>query len=164
MTAVQGSGFAVRASEALWLSTFMGRSGDGVIASAYRQLYSTMAEAEMVADQWWSSLPPSAVENEARLRPRIVEIKTTTLPSHLASGDCECFCFDARTLAEKKELRLAFEKSVSEASAKGESYDALYTAYLTGEDTSRVYPNALLPDTGGRKGRWKIVVEFEPES
>jgi len=161
---IEENGFAVRVGKELWISTYRTKSEERVLASAYRQLYATKDEADLVRGAWMNGVPPAATEDQARLDPRVVEIKTTMLPSHLASGDCECFCFDARTLAEKKELRLAFEKSVSEASAKGESYDALYTAYLTGEDTSRVYPNALLPDTGGRKGRWKIVVEFEPES
>ena len=161
---IEENGFAVRVGKELWISTYRTKSEERVLASAYQQLYVTRDEADQVRTAWMKGAPPAATEDQARLDPRVVEIKTTMLPSHLASGDCECFCFDARTLAEKKELRLAFEKSVSEASAKGESYDALYTAYLTGEDTSRVYPNALLPDTGGRKGRWKIVVEFEPES
>lgn len=83
--------------------------------------------------------------------------KKTVLDGYYASGDCECFCFDKRT----------FEQAMQETS---EACDRLATcgdrecAWADPDEGNRVYPDALLPDHGRRRGRWTIVVTFEPES
>lgn len=69
-----------------------------------------------------------------------------------ASGDCECFCFDKRTVEQKQadqslNLRERCEK----------------------DDEARIYPNDLLPEeiaySNEEKtfGRWRITIEFWPE-
>ena len=72
--------------------------------------------------------------------------KSTVLDGYCASGDCECFCFDKRTSEEvQKDAGLEVEQRVAR------------------DDECRVYPNDILPDTGHRRGRWVITVEFIPE-
>lgn len=76
--------------------------------------------------------------------------KITILDGHYASGDWECFCFDTHIgpLVHENMLRRG---------ADGDGSD-------DPEPDCRTYPTALIPDEArGRKGRWTITVEFEPE-
>jgi hypothetical protein len=73
--------------------------------------------------------------------------KVTVLDGYCASGDCECFCFDKRSWEEQAQERsLPTEQRVER------------------HDECRVYPNDILPDTGKKRGRWVITVEFTPET
>lgn len=73
-------------------------------------------------------------------------VKVTVLDGYCESGDYECFCFDKRTWPERqREDTDDIEQRVAR------------------NDECRVYPNALLPETDHKRGRWVITVEFTPE-
>ena len=70
--------------------------------------------------------------------------KVTELDGYYATGDWEAFVFDRHP-------------GPIEHRADPSTKDTW--------DECRVYPNELLPEgTEGRKGRWTITIEFEPES
>ena len=77
-------------------------------------------------------------------------LRTSTLTGYRASGDGECFCFDARTRAMRDE---PFDENGSHAAYRAAAEDA----------ACLVYPCDLLPETGDQRGTWTITVAFTPE-
>ena len=86
--------------------------------------------------------------------------KTTVLEGHYATGDCEAFVWDTHPNPEyhSEEWNKWWDAH------RGDPIDE-DTPIPEGllDDACRVYPDALMPDgVKGRKGRWRITIEFEP--
>lgn len=80
-----------------------------------------------------------------------------------ASGDCECFCFDRRTVAE--------DERDSSLGKDGDFWSREnLEERMRRDDEARIYPDALLPEeakvgpcgVSARRGRYRITIEFEP--
>lgn len=77
--------------------------------------------------------------------------KETVLKGVFATGDHECFCFDTHRSPREHDLATGKWDDKEEE----EEY---------GFDKCRTYPGQLLPpESKGKKGTFKIVVEFEED-
>jgi len=106
----------------------------------------------------WTQMyaPPKPLEVPVAEVPKPVSLrKETILEGYFATGDYEAFCFD------KHDGPATHENAVrpSEPDEHG-----AWLAWAKWSESCRVYPRTFLPEgTYGKKGRWRITVEFDPE-
>lgn len=90
--------------------------------------------------------------------------KTTILENYYATGDYECFCFDKHNSPEEHDKAVYTPEYWLHRLSECEIEDCSHCQ--VDSDECRVYPNALLPElpeVRNLKGKWTIIVEFEPE-